>query len=89
MRPAQNTIVERYINTNEFEQVVRPSDDHIYLLVYQGQPVGLRHGYIDGYQSAKYKRTAWTTRGHGEAVVRRLNRDFATDQFSLIAIRIT
>jgi hypothetical protein len=59
----------------------------IYVVCYEGEPIGMR--IIDNMRdvTAKYKRTAFPNRGHAERLVTILNRELKTDRFSVRVLK--
>jgi len=83
-RPKPKVITEiTNKSTYKTDQVL--ASDGIWAVFYEGQPINLRtQNMLVQYPGPKYKKVSFSNQGHAINLAKKLNRQFKTDQFSVV-----
>lgn len=80
-RPAP-TIVLQQISPSRIDQILESTG--VWAVVYNGRPFTLKSFSAKTAATPKYKKVAFTNKGHAANLARKLNKEFSTDLFSVV-----
>lgn len=84
-RPKPTVLLENVNKQYKAEQVLEA--EAIYAVFYQEKPINLRTlSHLISYPGPKYKKCAFSNKGHCFNLAERLNKMFKTSDFSVVAL---
>lgn len=84
-RPAPKIILEKATQTC-LNQILDASG--VWAVVYNGRPFTLKSSSIKTFATPKYKKVAFTNKGHAVNLAKKLNAEFSTSLFSVVEVVI-
>ena len=85
MSRTQPKVLLEYVDktTYKSDQIVEAAG--IWAVCYHGQPINLKsQHYLDSEAVPKYKKTSFSNPGHARNLCRKLNKQFKTEQFTVV-----
>lgn len=84
-RPKPQILQEKSSGLYKSDQVL--ASQGIWAVFYQGQPINLRSvNTLISYPGPKYRKTAFANPGHAVNLARKLNTQFATQEFTVVLL---
>ena len=82
-RPKPQILAEKTSGMYKSEQVL--ASQGVWAVFYQGQPINLRSlNTLISYPGSKYRKTSFANPGHAVNLARKLNTQFATQNFTVV-----
>lgn len=82
-RPKPQILAEKTSGLYKSEQVL--ASQGVWAVFYQGQPINLRSlNTLISYPGPKYRKTSFANPGHAVNLARKLNTQFATQDFTVV-----
>lgn len=85
-RPKPTVLLEN-INKSTYKSDQVLASEGIWAVYYDNNPINLKtHNILVSYPGPKYKKTAFSNKGHAVNLARKLNTQFKTDKFSVVLL---